>query len=605
MPRLGQDGRDRERVGDVRVAGLAELAAVVLLGDVVRPLQDLQVGLRVAARWVAISGSSTAWIRTGAGRRRRAGGPAGPGPGAGRSSGPPRRGSTRVPASAPSGRRPAAAGGRAAAASGTGRRRAGRSAAGPPCRPGPVGRDRPVHRPVRRPVRRAAGRAAAARRRQPGRPPRRWQAPLPVVPSPCRPGAGRPGAGRHARGRRAGAGRSGAGHAVAGRRGGGRGAVGGGRSAPLASGRAAAPAAPAAGSAGSSRRADGATSGLREIPFPRIGLAQCTGAACQACCTDRVSPEWSSDCRPKVPPRDRRTATVSASGRARGPASAARIDSERRRAPRLSGASTHSREVGRMTQSDEVAALVARTVRSVRTAHGMSPESLAARAGMPPEALLALEEGRELPALQTLIQVSDALLIPLARLVEGEPQPVIRLVPPERQPVLWHGPHGGTGRLVVGSDPKPALELWKLAAGAGRDPARHPAPARRPRDHPRRRGRADADPGRPPLHPRPGRRGDLRRGPAAQLRQRDRPATALHRDAGRPLTEPRLLDVRAELAAAAHVQGGAVEGPGEGVAALERARHRLEAPVRERVPAAAPAGARPPPGARPASARSC
>lgn len=127
-----------------------------------------------------------------------------------------------------------------------------------------------------------------------------------------------------------------------------------------------------------------------------------------------------------------------------------------------------------MTESQQVAALVARTVKSVRSAHGMSPESLAARAGMETDTLLALEAGTELPALQTLIQVSDALLIPLSRLVEGEPQPTVRLVPPEKQPVLWHGPAGGTGQLIVGSDPKPALELWKWRLEPGE--TRHGTP---------------------------------------------------------------------------------------------------------------------------------
>lgn len=133
-----------------------------------------------------------------------------------------------------------------------------------------------------------------------------------------------------------------------------------------------------------------------------------------------------------------------------------------------------------MTEPTDVAALVARTVRSVRSAHGMSPENLAARAGMETDALLALEEGKQLPSLRELIQVSDALLIPLSRLVEGEPEPVIRLVPPEKQPVLWHGPHGGTGRLIVGSDPKPALELWKWRLEPGE--TRHGTP-HLPGDH--------------------------------------------------------------------------------------------------------------------------
>lgn len=127
-----------------------------------------------------------------------------------------------------------------------------------------------------------------------------------------------------------------------------------------------------------------------------------------------------------------------------------------------------------MTESQQVAALVARTVRSVRNAHGMSLESLAVRSGTDLETLRILETGTELPSLRTLIAVSDALLIPLSRLVEVEPEPVIRLVPPDRQPVLWHGPHGGTGQLIVGSDPKPALELWKWRLEPGE--TRHGTP---------------------------------------------------------------------------------------------------------------------------------
>ena len=44
---LGEDGGDGERVRDVRVAGLAGLALVVVLGGAVGPLDDGQVGLRV------------------------------------------------------------------------------------------------------------------------------------------------------------------------------------------------------------------------------------------------------------------------------------------------------------------------------------------------------------------------------------------------------------------------------------------------------------------------------------------------------------------------------------------------------------------------------
>jgi len=113
-----------------------------------------------------------------------------------------------------------------------------------------------------------------------------------------------------------------------------------------------------------------------------------------------------------------------------------------------------------MTGSAGLAEVIANTVRTVRASHGLSQEALAARAGITVDDMTALEEGGATPDLGTLIHVADALLVPLARLVEVEPEIVIRVLPPERQPVLWHGPNGGTGTLLVGSDPRPALELW-------------------------------------------------------------------------------------------------------------------------------------------------
>jgi transcriptional regulator with XRE-family HTH domain len=129
----------------------------------------------------------------------------------------------------------------------------------------------------------------------------------------------------------------------------------------------------------------------------------------------------------------------------------------------------------RMSGTMDVARAVAETVRSVRTAHTMSLEALAARAGIDRDTLAALEEGTELPPLETIIQVADALAIPLARLVELEKQPILHVFPPERQAAFWRGPLGGTGTLLVGSDPNPSLELWKwrLHPGEARDGAPH------------------------------------------------------------------------------------------------------------------------------------
>jgi transcriptional regulator with XRE-family HTH domain len=129
-----------------------------------------------------------------------------------------------------------------------------------------------------------------------------------------------------------------------------------------------------------------------------------------------------------------------------------------------------------MTGSVDVVEAIASTVRAIRTAHCMSVEGLAARAGIGSEVVIALEEGKGIPNLETLVQVADALMVPLVRLVEGEPEPVVRVFQPSRQPVLWHGPKGGTGTLIVGSDPRPSLEMWKwrLEPGEIRYGAPHP-----------------------------------------------------------------------------------------------------------------------------------
>jgi transcriptional regulator with XRE-family HTH domain len=111
--------------------------------------------------------------------------------------------------------------------------------------------------------------------------------------------------------------------------------------------------------------------------------------------------------------------------------------------------------------SDPVGAAVARTVRSLRSSHGWSLDKLAARSGVSKGVLVGLEQGRANPNLGTLIRVSDALGIPLTRLVQLEDEPVLRVFTPDKQPVLWRGPNGGIGTLLAGSDPRPSVELWR------------------------------------------------------------------------------------------------------------------------------------------------
>jgi transcriptional regulator with XRE-family HTH domain len=125
--------------------------------------------------------------------------------------------------------------------------------------------------------------------------------------------------------------------------------------------------------------------------------------------------------------------------------------------------------------TDKVGDAVARTVRSLRAAHGWSLDQLAARAAVSKGVLVALEQARGNPNLGTLIRVSEALGVPLTRLVQVEEEPPIQFSPAGRHVVLWEGDSGGTGTLLAGSDPRPSLELWRwvLCPGECRDSEPH------------------------------------------------------------------------------------------------------------------------------------
>jgi transcriptional regulator with XRE-family HTH domain len=125
--------------------------------------------------------------------------------------------------------------------------------------------------------------------------------------------------------------------------------------------------------------------------------------------------------------------------------------------------------------TDKVGEAVARTVRSLRAAHGWSLDQLAARAGVSKSVLVALEQARGNPNLGTIIRVSEALGVPLTRLVQVEEEPPIRLFTADRHVVLWRGESGGTGTLLAGSDPWPSVELWRweLRPGECRDSDPH------------------------------------------------------------------------------------------------------------------------------------
>jgi transcriptional regulator with XRE-family HTH domain len=115
----------------------------------------------------------------------------------------------------------------------------------------------------------------------------------------------------------------------------------------------------------------------------------------------------------------------------------------------------------------EVAEAVAVNVRRIRAARGWSLEGLAGRSGVSKGMLVQLEQARTNPSLGTLCRVAEALSVTLAALVETSEPPSVQVVPAGGGTELWTGPHGGTARLLVGSDEREHVELWDWQLGPG------------------------------------------------------------------------------------------------------------------------------------------
>src|SRR5262245_5184373 len=122
-----------------------------------------------------------------------------------------------------------------------------------------------------------------------------------------------------------------------------------------------------------------------------------------------------------------------------------------------------------MSTPEDVATAVARNTRRLRTARGWSLDRLAQRSGVSKGMLVQLEGARTNPSLGTLCKVAETLGVSLAGLVELHEAPAVRVVGPDEVARLWASEAGSAGDLLVGSDERDHLELWRwtLAPGDG------------------------------------------------------------------------------------------------------------------------------------------
>lgn len=127
--------------------------------------------------------------------------------------------------------------------------------------------------------------------------------------------------------------------------------------------------------------------------------------------------------------------------------------------------------MNRMPTPGAVAAAVARNTRRLRTARGWSLDQLATRSGVSKGMLVHLEQARTNPSLGTLCKVAETLGVSLAGLVELHEAPTVRVVGPDEVVRLWQSDGGSAGDLLVGSDERDHLELWRWTLAPGDDHA--------------------------------------------------------------------------------------------------------------------------------------
>jgi transcriptional regulator with XRE-family HTH domain len=121
----------------------------------------------------------------------------------------------------------------------------------------------------------------------------------------------------------------------------------------------------------------------------------------------------------------------------------------------------------RMPDTAAVAAAVARNTRRLRTARGWSLDQLASRSGVSKGMLVHVEGARTNPSLGTMCKIAETLGVSLAALVELHEAPAVRVVQPSETARLWSGLEGSAGDLLVGSDERDHIEMWRWTLAPG------------------------------------------------------------------------------------------------------------------------------------------
>jgi transcriptional regulator with XRE-family HTH domain len=110
---------------------------------------------------------------------------------------------------------------------------------------------------------------------------------------------------------------------------------------------------------------------------------------------------------------------------------------------------------------------VALEVRRRRTERGWTLDAAAGRLGVSRRLLVQIEAGEANPSLSSLLSIAAGFGVPLVDLLaEAQTPPITIQADNGSAHVLWTGPAGGEGRLLVASG---GLELWEWTVLPGEE----------------------------------------------------------------------------------------------------------------------------------------
>jgi transcriptional regulator with XRE-family HTH domain len=133
---------------------------------------------------------------------------------------------------------------------------------------------------------------------------------------------------------------------------------------------------------------------------------------------------------------------------------------------KVDGSSRNGSRGSTTAGGDAARKAVAANVRAGRIALGWALDELAARCGVSKGMLVAVEQGRTNPSIQTLARVADSLGVTLARLVVSE-VPASRIALSRKGARLWHTTRGSSATFLVGAESPPDLEFWEWVIKPG------------------------------------------------------------------------------------------------------------------------------------------